>query len=274
MSRSVPLNVDGTHGVLRLVIALAFAATLLAGTAAARDTGFLNRSVSVGGVLYRYQVYVPRDWTKQRQWPVILSLHGAGERGDDGFFSTEIGLAKGIRRKAANYPFVAVFPQCRENVTWADKAMQEMAIAALEATIKEFNGDRARISLTGISMGGFGVWEMAMRYRGTWAALVTVCGGIKPLAAYPYIHSEQVDVNGPDPYAAAAKRLGTVRVWIFHGARDLTVPVEESRRMAEALKAGGASVRYTEYPDVGHNAWDRAYLEPELPLWLLAQRKK
>lgn len=252
-----------------LVVATLF---LMAPLAEGSDTGFLNRSVTVGGVTYRYQVYVPREWTSKQKWPVILSLHGVGERGDDGLFSTEIGLAKGIRRKPGSYPFVAVFPQCRSGATWGDKVMQGMAMAALEAAIKEFHGDRARVHLTGLSMGGFGAWDMAIRYRGTWATVVVVCGGLKPLAAFPEIHSQQVDLSGEDPYAEAAKRIGFTHVWIFHGAKDATVPVEESRRMVEALKAAGAEVQYTEYPDVGHNAWDRAYLEPELPKWMLSYK--
>lgn len=239
----------------------------------ARETGFLDREVKVAGVSYRYSVYVPREWSMDRKWPVILSLHGVGERGDDGLFSLEIGLAKGIRRRSANWPFIAVFPQCRDGLSWSDKAMQEMAMAALEAAVKEFQGDRARLYLTGLSMGGFGVYDMAIRYAGTWAAIVPVCGGLKPLAGFPFIHSQQVDLNSEDPYADAARRIGRTPVWIFHGAKDATVPPDESRRMAEALKAGGSPVRYTEYPDVGHNAWDRAYLEADLPAWLLAQHK-
>lgn len=246
---------------------------VLVAIASGRDTGFLNREVKAGGVTYRYTVYVPREWNKQQRWPVILSLHGVGERGEDGLFSTEIGLSKGIRRKSASYPFVAVFPQCREGKSWSDKAMQEMAMAALEATVKEFHGDRSRLYLTGLSMGGFGVYDMAMRYAGTWAAIVPVCGGLKPLAAFPFIHTQQLDVNASNLYAEAARRIGRTPVWIFHGAKDTTVPPDESRQMAEALKAAGTPVRYTEYPDVGHNAWDRAYLEPELPAWLLAQHK-
>lgn len=146
-------------------------------------------------------------------------------------------------------------------------------MAALETAIKEFQGDRNRLYLTGISMGGFGVYDMAMRYAGTWAAIVPVCGGLKPLAGFPFIHTQQVRLDAEDPYADAAKRIGKTPVWIFHGAKDMTVPPDESRRMAEALKAAGDSVHYTEYPDVGHNAWDRAYLESELPAWLLAQHK-
>ena len=251
-----------------LVLLIAFCAL-----AHARDTGFLDREVKVAGVTYRYTVYVPREWSKQHRWPVILSLHGVGERGEDGLFSTEIGLSKGIRRKSGSYPFVAVFPQCRDGLSWSDAAMQQMAMAALEATIKEFHGDRSRLYLTGLSMGGFGVYDMAARYSGTWAAIVPVCGGLKPLAGYPFIHTQQVDLSSENPYAEMARRIGKTPAWIFHGAKDTTVPPDESRKMAEALKAAGSTVRLTEYPDVGHNAWDRAYLEPELPAWLLAQHK-
>jgi predicted peptidase len=253
-----------------LTFALFFA---LASCAQAHETGFLNRQVVVSGVTYRYLVYLPREWAKNQHWPVVLSLHGVGERGEDGMFSTEIGLAKAIRRKSGSFPFVALFPQCRDGVTWSDKAMQEMAMAALDATIKEFNGDREHLYLTGLSMGGFGAYDMAIRYHDKWAALVVVCGGVKPLAAFPFIHSQQIDLNLPDPYAETAKRIGQTPIWIFHGLKDATVPPEESHRMVEALKAAGNHVRYTEYPDVGHNAWDKAYLEPELPAWLLAQRK-
>lgn len=260
--------------VKKKLLVISAALFLIAPWAFARDTGFLNRSVTVAGVTYRYQVYVPVEWTNKQKWPVILSLHGIGERGDDGIFSTELGLSRAIRRKAGAFPFVAVFPQCRGNALWVDKEMQEMAMAALDQTIKEFNGDRDRLILTGLSMGGFGVWEMAMRYAGTWAAIAPVCGALKAPPAYPDLHSHIVDLSGPDPYTEAAKKVGAVPAWLFHGTRDATIPVEESRKMVEAMKAVGAQVRYTEYPDMGHNAWDRAYVEPEFPKWVQEQRRK
>lgn len=251
--------------------------TLLTASSAlltAKDTGFLNRSVTMAGTSYRYQVYVPAEWTKHQKWPVILSLHGAGERGSDGLFSTENGIGRSIRRNAKAFPFVVVFPQCPNGVYWTDKSMQEMAMAALESAIKEFKGDRDRIYLTGLSMGGYGTWEMAMRYPKYFAAIAPVCGALRGSKMLPDLHSAQVDLAAEDPYTEAARRIGAMPVWIFHGAKDPVIPVEESRRMAEALRAAGAAVRYTEYPDATHNSWDRAYAEPDFSRWLLEQRRK
>jgi len=256
------------------ISALLLMAALLPVEAGARETGFLNRTIKSGGVTYRYQVYVPAEWSAKQRWPVILSLHGAGERGDDGLFSSELGLGRAIRRNARAFPFVAVFPQCPESATWADKHIQEMAMAALESAIREFRGDRARVYITGLSMGGYGTWEMAMRYPRFFAAIAPVCGGLRAPNGYPEIFSKQVNLNTADPYAEAARKIGAIPVWIFHGARDPVVPVDESRKMAAALKSAGAPVRYTEYPDASHNSWDRAYAEPELVKWLLAQRRK
>lgn len=251
---------------LAMMVALPFAA--------ARDTGFLNRSVTVAGVTYRYQVYVPAEWSTKQKWPVVLSLHGAGERGNDGLFSTENGIGRAIRRNAKAFPFVVVFPQCPDSAYWVDKPMQEMAMAALESTIKEFNGDRQRLYATGLSMGGYGTWEMAMRYPRYFAAIAPVCGALRGSSMLPDLHSKQVALNGSDPYGEAAQKIGKVPVWIFHGARDPVIPAEESRKMAQALKAAGGNVRYTEYPDATHNSWDRAYAEPEFARWLLAHRRE
>jgi predicted peptidase len=258
---------------MHLVLLCVLLATPLA--AAAADTGFLNRSVTVAGLKYRYQVYVPAGWTSQKKWPVILSLHGAGERGSDGLFSTENGLGRAIRRNAKAFPFIAVFPQCPEDAMWVDKPMQELAMAALESAVNEFNGDRQQLYLTGLSMGGYGTWEMAMRYPRFFAAIAPVCGALRPpVGMYPELHSRLANLRGNDPYTEAAKKIGLVPVWIFHGARDPVIPVQESRRMAAALKAVGAPVRYSEYPDANHNSWDRAYAEPELVKWLLEQRRR
>ncbi|MEO5936247.1 MAG: prolyl oligopeptidase family serine peptidase [Terriglobales bacterium] len=257
------------------MLALLLLALLSTAPLAAKETGFLNRSVTVAGVTYRYQVYVPVEWTAKTKWPVILSLHGAGERGSDGLFSTENGLGRALRRNAKAFPFVAVFPQCPLSAMWVDRAMQEMAMAALESAIKEFGGDRQRLYLTGLSMGGYGTWEMAMRYPKYFAAIAPVCGAIQSLGGmYPELRSHMADLNAKDPYADAAKKMAGVPAWIFHGAKDPLIPVTESRRMAEALRAAGSTVRYSEYPEATHNSWDRAYAEPELVKWLLEQRRK
>jgi predicted peptidase len=259
---------------MRLHLLLLVMMAIAAPNATARDTGFLNRTVTVAGVSYRFQVYVPAEWTSKQKWPVILSLHGIGERGNDGLFSSENGLGRAIRRNAKAFPLIAVFPQCRNNALWVDKSMQQVAMAALESSIKEFSGDRQRIYLTGLSMGGYGVWEMAMRYPKHFAAIAPVCGALKATTHFPELHSAIVDLHAKDPYVVAALRMGPIRSWIFHGTKDPVIPVEESRRMAAALKAIGADVRYSEYADAAHNSWDLAYAEPEFLSWLMAQKKR
>ena len=235
------------------------------------QTGFLDRTVTISGVSYRYQVYVPADFHSKKKWPVILFLHGAGERGSDGALQTDVGIAHAIRLNSSRFPFVVVMPQCQKDKIWGDPDMEVQALAALEASIKEFHGDRNRVYLTGLSMGGFGTWELASRSPGRFAALVPICSGVRPLKDWPQLRVTRVeDARIADPYAEVARRIGSTPVWIFHGDADQSVPVEESRRMAEAIKAEGGNVKYTEYPGVDHNSWDNAYAEPELVPWLLS----
>jgi predicted peptidase len=145
--------------------------------------------------------------------------------------------------------------------------MDDVAIRALEAAQKEFHGDKQRTYLTGLSMGGYGTWHLAAKYPGRFAALVPICGGLfRPPA---------LRANPPEssaPYDEAARKIGRATpVWIFHGEVDDTVPVTESRKMAEAMKALGGEVHYTEYPGISHNSWDKAYAEPELMTWMLSK---
>jgi predicted peptidase len=150
--------------------------------------------------------------------------------------------------------------------------MRAQALAALDASIKEFHGDRKHVYLSGLSMGGFGTWELAARNPGRCAAIVPICSGVQPLRDWPQLRVTLVDdPKTTGPFAEVARRIGATPVWMFHGDADQAVPVEQSRHMAQALKAAGGSVKYTEYPGVNHNSWDKAYAEPELVPWLLSQ---
>lgn len=237
------------------------------------ETGFLDRTVAVQGIVYRYQVFVPNNWTKKQEWPVVLFLHGYGERGETGLLQTDVGIGHAIRMSTKPVPFIVVMPQCLAGThLWVEPAMENQALAALEESIREFHGDRGRVYLTGLSMGGYGTWDLAVKYPHKFAALVPICGGIHGPQGGSALHSSLVDdPKVADPYAETAHRIGNTPVWIFHGADDPMVPVEESRKMAEALKAAGANVKYTEYPATAHNSWDKAYAEPDLVPWLLAQ---
>ena len=255
------------------IFAFAFLLILCAISASARvETGFLDRTVSVGGGSYRYQVYVPADFRSKKSWPVILFLHGAGERGSDGLLQTDVGIGHAIRLDASRFPFLVVLPQCGRGKIWGEPDMQAQALAALDASIQEFHGDRKRVYLTGLSMGGFGTWELAARNPGRFAAIVPICAGVQPPEGWPQLRVTLIDdPKITDPFAEVARRIGSTPVWIFHGDADPAVPVEQSRHMAAALKAAGADFKYTEYPGVGHFSWDKAYGEPELVPWLLAK---
>jgi predicted peptidase len=255
-----------------VMLVLAFAAALAA-RAAEQATGFFERTVLVGSTDLRYQVYLPPKFDPRRAWPVILFLHGAGERGTDGVRQTQVGLGNVVRTDPQRVPAVVVFPQAPPGTVWAGELAQA-ALAALDRTTAEFHGDPDRTYLTGISMGGYGVWVLAFDNPDRFAALVPVAGGIVP----PYGRRLPSPVPGTlqaaDPYAHTAARLKTVPAWAFHGADDATVPVTESRKIVDALRKAGADVRYTEYDGVGHHSWERAYAEPELWTWLFAQRRR
>jgi poly(3-hydroxybutyrate) depolymerase len=182
-------------------------ACLLAATLApAAETGFLNRSVTVDGEDYRYVVYVPRAYNAAMRWPVILFLHGSGESGTDGLLQTELGLPRAVRRHPERFPAVIVMPQADRGKKWSDAAMEKQALAALDASAKEFHGDPERTYLTGLSLGGYGTWSMAANNPGRFAALVPVCGAI----VWPGGGSQGLaEASSADPYAEAAQKIGS-----------------------------------------------------------------
>jgi predicted peptidase len=247
--------------------------------ALAGNTGFVDRQLQLDGVSYRFQVYLPADYSVKKTWPIALFLHGSGERGEDGLVQTQVGIAAAIRGDRKRFPMIVVMPQARANTRWSG-VMAKMALQALDQSIAEFHGDPQRVYLTGLSMGGQGVWLLAASQPRKFAAIAPICGFLKLeddddvigaaqdkafLGQYPQLLAQ-------DPFAAFARRIGNPATWIFHGDDDQVVPVEQSRRMAEAMRAGGAEVRYSEYAGVNHGSWDRAYAEPGLVPWLLSHR--
>ena len=152
--------------------------------------------------------------------------------------------------------------------------MQTLALKALDETVKEYNGDVKRTYLTGLSMGGYGSWVMVANNPSRFAALAVVCGGVRPPPSVRVPGANTGLAALADPYGAVAAKVGKTPVWVFHGGADPVVPVSESRKVVEAIKAAGGNVRYNEYDGVGHNSWDRAYAEPELFGWFLSPKKK
>ena len=198
--------------------------------------------------------------------PIILFLHGRGERGSEGMWQTQIGLPEELRDHPERWPFVVVMPQCPLRHFWTDPEMLQMAMAALEQESKEFHADPDRTYLTGLSLGGYGAWELAKDYPRHWAAIALASTGI----FWSYAPERWKEVATlPAEYA---KPVGRTPVWLFHGTDDTTVVPRESELMFEALKAEQGHVRFWEYQGLHHDCWTRAFNEPELPRWLLAHR--
>jgi len=258
---------------------LSIAGTLAPGVAHARaaaipahaeqqETGFLNRKLELHGVTYRFQVYLPEEWRRddRKEWPVILFLHGRGERGSEGMWQTQIGLPEAVRDHPERWPFVIVMPQCPLPAYWTDPDMLAMAMAALDQESAEFHGDPERTYLTGLSLGGYGAWELARLHPHRWAAISIAASGV----FWSYAPERWQEMQSlPAEYARA---LGRTPVWLFHGTEDPVVPQRESEIMFEALKAAGGHVRLWLFQGLKHDCWTRAYDEPELPRWFLAHR--
>ena len=215
------------------------------------ETGFVAKAIELEGQTYRYAVFVPERYAPQKSWPAMLYLHGMGECGDDGRFHTTVGLGRAIRDHPDRFGCIVILPQCRVGLRW-EGPMESLALAALGAAQSDYNIDRNRIALTGLSLGGFGTWSIGARYADRFCALVPICGGGDP---------------------ADAETLARVPVWCFHGEADPVVAVERSREMVEAVRAAGGNVRYTEFAGVTHNSWDSAYGNPDVIAWMLAQRR-
>ncbi|HVN75527.1 MAG TPA: dienelactone hydrolase family protein [Thermoanaerobaculaceae bacterium] len=227
-------------------------------------TGFLFRSLTLDGRVLKAAVYVPRGYDPARTWPLILFLHGSGESGTDGSRELAQGLPRELVWNPDAWPFIVVMPQKpSQDLEWEQLETEVMTLLA--QVRREYSVDPTRLVLTGLSQGGHGAWVLAARHPGMWAAVVPVCG------YGPARRPGSGDLTGTPGELAA--RIGSVPVWAFHGEADDVVPVGETRAVVDALKAAGSPPRVTIYPGVGHGCWERAYGEPELPRWLLAQRR-
>lgn len=217
---------------------------------------------------FKYRLLKPEKIEQGKQYPVVLFLHGAGERGDDNKnqlkYFPELMATPEMRKK---YPCFVIAPQCRKGKKWwevpwgerksrpADEEPSDMmktAIGILQHVLKEYPTDRRRVYLTGLSMGGYGSWDLAARHPDWFAAVVPICGG------------------GDE---RQAEKLKEVPIWAFHGSADKAVPTVRSQQMIEAIKEAGGSPKYTEFEGVGHNSWTPAYRKTECIPWMFQQAK-
>ncbi|MFB0552840.1 MAG: prolyl oligopeptidase family serine peptidase [Phycisphaerae bacterium] len=197
-----------------------------------------------------YLLFLPEDYGKKRQrWPLIMFLHGAGERGSD-LNKVKVHGPPKIVENRKDFSFIVVSPQCPEDDWWTGKV--EVLINLLDDIVARYDVDTERIYLTGLSMGGFGTWSLASEYPERFAAIAPICGGGNRIMAL---------------------RLEDMPVWVFHGAKDQAVPLEESEEMVKALRSRGGNVKFTIYPDAGHDSWTETYNNKKLYDWFLEHRK-
>lgn len=209
-----------------------------------------------------YRLLKPQAIEADRTYPLIVFFHGASERGKNNFIHlrhiASLFMDTANRR---NYPCFVVAPQCPPRQWWSNitggklqispSRPMQLAIELIATLEKKYAIDQKRIYIAGLSMGGYGVWDILARYPDRFAAAVPICGG--------------GDVN-------TASRIGPVPVWAFHGAKDNIVPVDQSRKMIDALRKAGGNPKYTEYEDAAHDSWSGAFKDPDLIPWLFSQK--
>ena len=216
--------------------------------------GKVTRAVSAN-----YLLFLPNGYGEQkpRRWPLILFLHGAGERGTNIWKVAVHGPPKIVKEKA-DFPFIVVSPQCPAGQRWDNETL----LALLDDVTKNYKVDKSRVYLTGLSMGGFGTWNLGLTYPERFAAIAPICGGGDPLLL---LLADARKVNA----------LKTLPVWAFHGAKDPVVKLEESQRMVDALKKFGTKeVELTIYPEAQHDSWTETYNNPKLYDWFLQHQRK
>ncbi|MCI0741108.1 MAG: hypothetical protein L0Y72_18850 [Gemmataceae bacterium] len=242
--------------IRKAVLALVCLALVGKSCFAQESTGFLNKVLKTDKGDFKYVLFVPHKYAAQKEHPLILFLHGAGERGDDGEMPVKQGIANAIKFKGQekNFQFFVIFPQCSKSSFWkAGTPDMDRALAMLVETQKTYNIDSKRLYLTGLSMGGAGTWSLAAAHPDKWAAIAPICFGGDP---------------------ATASKIKDIPCWCFCGDKDSPKLLEGCRTMVKALKDAGGQPRYSEFPFVGHNSWDSAYVTPELYTWFLSHKLK
>jgi predicted peptidase len=206
-----------------------------------------------------YLLWLPEGYNAkaEKRWPLMLFLHGAGERGSDIWKVATHGPGK-YAAAHPDFPFILVSPQCPERQIWS----RDVLLALLDEITANYAVDTHRVYLTGLSMGGYGTWDLGLAYPEKFAAIVPICGGGQMISLLLSRHDKE-------------RALKTLGVWAFHGAKDPVVPLEESQRMVDALKKEGLQdVKLTVYPEARHDSWTETYNNPELYKWLLRHERK
>ena len=196
-----------------------------------------------------YLIHLPKGYNgdESRKWPLVLFLHGAGERGTN-LNKVKVHGPPKLIEEGRLFPFILVSPQCPDGQWWESDALMGL----IESIESNYRVNPDRIYVTGLSMGGYGTWALAMRYPDKFAAIAPVCGG-----GIPYL----------------TKNIIQLPIWTFHGDADKAVDISETKKLVDQLKRKGSKVKFTIYPKVGHASWTQTYDNPELYQWMLNQKR-
>ncbi len=198
---------------------------------------------------YNFWLFLPEDYGKsKKKFPLMIFLHGAGERGDN-IDKVKVHGPPKLVEKDKEFPFILISPQCPKGSWWSP----EILLKILDVAIEQYDVDESRIYLTGLSMGGFGTWRTACQHPDRFAAIIPICGG------------------GP---VEKADKLRDVPVWAFHGARDNVVALKNSQKMVKAVQDSQGQAKLTIYPEARHDSWTETYNNKEIYDWLLKHRKE
>ena len=225
--------------------------TLLAATTHAGQTAHtFKRTVGDKEESIGYLLYLPKehDAKKDQKFPVVLFLHGSGERGSD-INKVKVHGPPKLVEKGKDLPFIIISPQCPEKQWWNASLLADL----IDDVVKNHRGDADRIICTGLSMGGFGTWDLCSKYPDKFAAAVPICGGGNP---------------------ATVSAMKNIPTWVFHGDKDTAVKIDASQKMVDALKAAGGNVEFTIYPGVGHDSWTKTYDDAKVWEWMGKQKKR
>jgi predicted peptidase len=198
-----------------------------------------------------YLLYLPANYDENKKWPLIMFLHGAGERGSNIELVKIHGIPKIVENDDA-FPFIAISPQCPEKAFWG--MYNDVLFELLKEIENTYSVDKSRVYLTGLSMGGYGTWMLAIKNPEEFAAIVPICGGY----------------DDPDE----VRKIKDIPVWAFHGAKDEVVPMKHTQELVDILTECGGNVKFTIYPDANHDSWTETYDNPELYKWLLNQKRR
>ena len=257
------------NGVTALLLLL-----FVSGLSAQDLSQFEKKNYIQGSDTLRYRILYPQNYKKNKAYPLVLFLHGSGERGNDNTAQLTHGASLFLKAETRKYfPAIVIFPQCPSGGTWSKYTkiansnerqfdsegepllVQQLVKSLIDSLVDNKKLNNRKLYIGGLSMGGMGTYDMLIRYPDYFAAAFSICGG-SDVALY-------------------TKRAKNIPLWIFHGARDEVVSPASNRELYKALMTAAApDVTYTEYPDANHNSWDNAFAEPRLLPWLFSNKKK